>query len=98
MQEIPDAHMPPGWTIARLREWSGDRRACALPLDLKVTEVTGPVPERVRPSYVLAFGDLCVIQDAETGDWLMGSLDVTAGTAQCWSNYGDSLSEAIRGL
>lgn len=40
--------MPAGWTDARLREWSGDRTACALPLDVEVTDVLGPEPEPIR--------------------------------------------------
>ncbi len=90
--------MPAGWTNERLREWSGDRTACALPLDFVVTDAVDPTQEPIRPSYVLGFGDLCVVQDSETGDWLMGSMDMESRTIQWWSNYGDDLSEAIRGL
>lgn len=81
-----DAPLPPGWTTERLRECSGDRQACALPLDFEVTDVTGPVAEPITPTCILGFSALCIVQEAETGDWLMGSRDVDARTAQCWSN------------
>ncbi|AOR31845.1 hypothetical protein BFF78_13005 [Streptomyces fodineus] len=89
--------LPDGWTVDRLRAHSGDTRAVALCPDrlVYVEDGSGGDPEPLHPSYVLAFGELCLVD--HDGEWYMGSLR-DDGSVACWASYGSDLAEAIRSL
>lgn len=89
--------LPDGWTIDRLRAHSGDTRAVPLSPDrpVHVEDVSGDGPAPLRPSFVLAFGGLCLVD--HDGEWYMGSLG-DDGSVDCWGSYGSDLAEAIRNL
>ncbi|MFF3917124.1 hypothetical protein ACFYZB_27245 [Streptomyces sp. NPDC001852] len=89
--------LPDGWTVDRLRAHSGDARAIPLSPDRLVylEDGSGGDPERLRPSHVLAFGELCLV--GHDGEWYMGCLG-DDGSVGCWASYGPDLAEAIRNL
>ncbi|MGW1167217.1 hypothetical protein [Streptomyces sp. NPDC002550] len=93
--EVPA--LPDGWTVDRLRAHSGDARAVALSPDRHVhaEDGSGGPHQPLRPSYVLAFGELCLVD--HDGEWYMGTLH-DDGSVGCWASYGSDLAEAIRNL
>ncbi|MEU4213705.1 hypothetical protein AB0F13_27660 [Streptomyces sp. NPDC026206] len=95
---MASAQLPAGWTLQQIRDVSGDREAVPLHTDCAVTSCLSPTADEViRPAIVLGFHTLCLVQSADDRDWYMGSLN-DDGSIICWSNYGDNLYEALRGL
>jgi hypothetical protein len=91
------AQLPPGWTLQRIRDVSGDREAVALDPNREVQWVVGTgAPEVLHPAIILGFHSLCLVKPVQDDDWYMGSLN-DDGSVDCWSAYGD-LYEALRGL
>lgn len=89
--------LPPGWTLARIRDVSGDREAVALDADRAAAWRGGPADdETIRPEIVIGFHGLCLLKPVDSEDWYMGSLN-DDGTVDCWSAYAD-FYEALRGL
>ncbi|MFE3458197.1 hypothetical protein ACFXKD_11675 [Nocardiopsis aegyptia] len=92
-----DSHLPPGWTIERVRAHSGVADAHLLSTDRLV--VLDDLDQRdyttLRPGALIAFGRLCLVWDGD--EWLMGDLDED-GSVICWGSYGSDLAEAIRNL
>ncbi|WP_234016741.1 hypothetical protein [Streptomyces sp. LaPpAH-108] len=94
---MTDAPLPPGWTLQRIRDVSGDRGALALGPDRAVKWVGGGgLPEVLRPEIVLGFHGLCLVKPVDDDDWYMGSL-YEDGSVDCWSAHA-GLYEALRGL
>ncbi|MET9416752.1 hypothetical protein ABZY03_21690 [Streptomyces klenkii] len=92
------ARLPAGWSLQQIREVSGDREAVPLDTDRAVTRALPPAADEVIcPAIVLGFHTLCLVQSADDAEWYMGSLN-DDGSIICWSNYGDNLYEALRGL
>lgn len=90
-----DRHLPAGWTLAEIRDVSGDREAVPLDIDRVVTG--WPDQEaQLRPEIILGFHELCIVKAADDALWYMGSLN-DDGSVICWSIY-DDLYEALRGL
>lgn len=89
--------MPVGWTLAAIRDVSGDRRAVPLDADRRVTWVRPPADDQdLRAGIVLGFGGLCLVKAIDDDDWYMGSPN-DDGSVICWAAYAD-LHEALRGL
>ncbi|OCC10153.1 hypothetical protein [Streptomyces sp. PTY087I2] len=90
--------LPGGWTLARVRDVSGDREAVVLDADRTATWLGGPAgdDEALRPEIVIGFHQLCLLKPIDSDDWYMGSLN-DDGTVDCWSAYSD-FHEALRGL
>ncbi|WP_036962671.1 hypothetical protein [Promicromonospora kroppenstedtii] len=84
-----------GWTIERVRTYSGDVTARELPLDRDafLDGVHGLV--RLTPRAIVTVGGLVLVRHDR--DWYMGEAD-DDGTVVCWSAYGTDLGEAIDGL
>ncbi|GAA3889402.1 hypothetical protein ACWDR2_31025 [Streptomyces sp. NPDC003631] len=99
-QVMTTPQLPPGWTIRRIREVSGDSEAQALSINRTVKYVRHPAAgmedELLHPEFILGFGDLCLVKAVSEEDWLMGSL-YPDGSVDCWGNYG-ALAQALRGL
>ncbi|MFI8005507.1 hypothetical protein [Streptomyces sp. NPDC086010] len=94
---MADPRLPPGWTLQRIREVSGDREAVALDPNRAAQWAGGSsAPEKLLPELVLGFHGLCLVKPLENDDWYMGSL-YDDGSIDCWSAY-DDLYEALRGL
>ncbi|ARZ65718.1 hypothetical protein M1P56_17545 [Streptomyces sp. HU2014] len=96
---MADARLPAGWTLQQIRDVSGDREAVPLHTGRTVRWYDSPeaAGEVIRPAIVLGFHTLCLVQSADDTDWYMGSLN-DDGSIICWSNYGENLFEALRGL
>lgn len=95
---MAEPQLPPGWSLQRIRDVSGDREAVALDPDRAVKWLAGPgaSDEVIHPEIVLGFHSLCLVKPVHDDDWYMGSLD-DDGSVECWSAY-DDLYEALRGL
>ncbi|MFI5809264.1 hypothetical protein [Streptomyces sp. NPDC051561] len=89
-------HQPPdGWTIQQIRDVSGDGQAQALSPDRPAVYFDAP-DKVLHPTFVLGFGDLCIMKAAGSDYWYMGSLN-DDGSVLCWSVY-DEPHEALLGL
>ncbi|MFJ6510228.1 hypothetical protein ACIQMO_08290 [Streptomyces sp. NPDC091406] len=89
--------LPPGWTLARIRDVSGDREAVVLGADRAAAWVGGPGDdEAIRPEIVIGFHGLCLVKPIDSDDWYVGGLNDDR-TVDCWSAY-DDFYEALRGL
>ncbi|MFJ6613406.1 hypothetical protein ACIQPT_24355 [Streptomyces sp. NPDC091289] len=95
---MADAQLPPGWTLQRIRDVSGDREAVVLDANRTVKWVAGVAgaDEAIQPEIVLGFHSLCLVKPVDDDDWYMGSL-YDDGSIDCWSAY-DDLYEGLRGL
>lgn len=94
-RRMADGQLPAGWTLAEIREVSGDQEATPLDTDRVVTGWPAQ-DQRLDPAYVLGFHGLCLVKAVNDDDWYMGSLNDN-GSITCWSVYSD-LYEALRGL
>ncbi|WP_329526392.1 hypothetical protein [Streptomyces sp. NBC_01462] len=94
---MPDAQLPPGWTLQQIADVSGDQEAVVLDPNraVKWVAVDG-ADEVLQPEIVLGFHSLCLVKPVHDDDWYMGSL-YEDGSIDCWTAYGD-LYEALRGL
>ncbi|WUW24471.1 hypothetical protein OG521_28400 [Streptomyces sp. NBC_01463] len=94
---MTDAQLPPGWTLQRIRDVSGDREAVVLDPNrtVKWVDVAG-ADETMKAEIVLGFHSLCLVKPVDDDDWYMGSL-YDDGSIDCWSAY-DELYEGLRGL
>lgn len=92
-----NANLPDGWTIERVRSFSGDAEADLLPLErLVIVERPGSTDyEVLQPDIILSFHELCLARADD--EWFMGNL-AADGSIICWACYGPNLAEAIRGL
>lgn len=94
---MANAPLPPGWTLQRIREVSGDREAVVLDPHRTVKWISVErADEAMRPEIVLGFHSLCLVKAVDDDDWYMGSL-YDDGSVECWSAY-DDLYEGLRGL
>ncbi|MFJ1865438.1 hypothetical protein ACIOD1_12485 [Streptomyces sp. NPDC088097] len=92
-----------GWTVERIRSVSRDLSATVLSPD-RIVLVESAVAgaggaaagyARLRPAVILAFHDLCLVQEED--EWYMGQLN-TDGSVVCWASYGSDLEAALRAL
>ena len=90
------AQLPPGWTLQRIRDVSGDQEAVVLDPNRAVKWVASDAHEVLHPEIVLGFHSLCIVKPLDDDDWYMGSL-YDDGSVDCWTAYAD-LYEALRGL
>ncbi|MDX2645375.1 hypothetical protein PV341_17760 [Streptomyces sp. PA03-1a] len=93
---MADAQLPPGWTLQRIRDVSGDQEAVVLDPHRAVKWVASDAHDVLHPEIVLGFHSLCIVKPVDDDDWYMGSL-YDDGSIDCWTAYGD-LYEALRGL
>lgn len=93
---MADARLPPGWTLQRIRDVSGDQEAVVLDPNRAVKWVASDAHEVLHPEIVLGFHSLCILKPVDDDDWYMGSL-YDDGSVDCWTAYAD-LYEALRGL
>lgn len=93
---MADAQLPPGWTIQRIRDVSGDQEAVILDPNRAVRWAASDAHEVLHPEIVLGFHSLCIVKPVDDDDWYMGSL-YDDGSVDCWTAYAD-LYEALRGL
>ncbi|MFJ9344100.1 hypothetical protein ACIRP0_33200 [Streptomyces sp. NPDC101733] len=94
-----------GWTVERIRSVSRDRSATVLSPDrIVLVESAGAETgaggaaagyARLRPAVILAFHDLCLVQEED--EWHVGRLN-TDGSVACWASYGSDLEAALRAL
>jgi hypothetical protein len=80
--------------LARVREVSGAPDACWG--DLSTPIYWHGQDGSISATTVLAFGTLAIVQESDSGDWAMGSLQ--DGEITLWSNYGRDFEAALRGL
>lgn len=89
--------LPIGWTLAAIRDVSGDQEAVLLSVDRAAVWRGGPADgELIRPEMVIGFHGLCLVKPIDDEDWCMGSLN-DDGSVDCWSAYPD-FREGLRGL
>ena len=87
--------LPEGWTIERVRVLAqGD--AELLPVDTPIRHDGLGATRTLSPTVVVGFSGLCLVQDAQDGEWCMG--DLVDGAIVCWARYGNDLEFAIRSL
>jgi len=100
---VDESALPPGWTLARVRELEPNAELLD-PTDHYVVADQRPSQadfEVLRPTVILSFAGLClclVPEDDDTAWWWMGQLDVGDGSIACWSPYSDDLQSAIKAL
>jgi hypothetical protein len=90
--------LPSGWTLERFAQTAQLRGESPqlLPLSTEVLEEDKGGHDQVSADLIIKLGDLYLVRDEGTGEFLMGALQ--EDVIVCWASYGDDIAEALRSL
>jgi hypothetical protein len=91
-----EAHLPPGWSLERLRRIE---RSAEL-LEPEAHQAVMIVRDEHFPldlEVIINFGGLCLVRARGEDGWYMGQI-ASDGSITCWGDYGPDLAKAIESL